>query len=194
MMLQLSGVASITYYVPTIYIQRLGFADKTSELLAACSMFAYLVGSITCSFTVGRFGRRSLMLFSAAAMSINLILVAILSANPQLKGGLKAAVFFIFIYCFCYNIGFLGMPFLYACEIAPGRHRAARAGVAIAAAWLCNFAVGEVTPVAFTDISWRYFIVYAALNASFLPIIYFFFPETNCKTSLLLSYLQFGPH
>lgn len=36
----------------------------------------------------------------------------------------------------------------------------------------------QVTPVAFTDIGWRYFIVYAVLNAAWVPVIYFFFPET----------------
>ena len=41
-----------------------------------------------------------------------------------------------------------------------------------------NFLVAEVTPVAFTDIGWRYFIVYCALNAAWVPIVFLFFPET----------------
>lgn len=36
----------------------------------------------------------------------------------------------------------------------------------------------EVTPVGFEDIGYRYFIVYTVLNATFVPIVYFFYPET----------------
>lgn len=36
----------------------------------------------------------------------------------------------------------------------------------------------QVTPIAFTEIHYYYFIVYAAINASCVPIVYFFYPET----------------
>jgi len=35
-----------------------------------------------------------------------------------------------------------------------------------------------MTPVGFTDIGYRYFIVYAVLNASFVVLLFIFFPET----------------
>jgi hypothetical protein len=37
----------------------------------------------------------------------------------------------------------------------------------------------QITPIAITNIGWRTYIIFAALNASFVPIIYFFFPETK---------------
>jgi hypothetical protein len=36
--------------------------------------------------------------------------------------------------------------------------------------------------VAFTDIKYQYFIIYAATNAAAVPIVYFLFPETNNRS------------
>jgi MFS family permease len=122
------------------------------------------------------------MLFSATGMSICFACIAGLTSNPDNEPALKAAVFFSFLYVVVYVMGFLGIPFLYASEIAPTHLRAAVCGLATAVSWLFNFLVAEVTPTAFTNIGWRYFLVYFGLNALFVPIIYFFFPETSGRS------------
>ncbi|KPI40722.1 Sugar transporter STL1 [Cyphellophora attinorum] len=182
MMLQMTGVNSITYYASSLFEAQLGFDAKTAEALAAGSYFALLLGGLICSFTVDRFGRRRLMLFSAASMSVCFAFEAGLVAHPDNKAGLKVAVFFIYLFQVVYTVGFLGLPFLYASEIAPAKERAAICGLSTATSWLFNFLVAEITPVAFTSIGWRYFIVYCVLNASWIPIIYFLFPETQGRS------------
>lgn len=177
-MLQLTGVNSITYYASSIYESDLGFPATTAKLLAASSQFAICIGSAICSFTVDRFGRRSLMLFSATAMSICFAFETGLVSNPNNGGALKGAVFFLFLYYVVYTVGFLGIPFLYATEVAPVQLRAQICGISTAVSWLINYLVAEITPVAFTDIGWRYFIVYCTLNAAWVPIIFLFYPET----------------
>jgi hypothetical protein len=119
------------------------------------------------------------MLWSATMMSICFACMAGLVSHPNNKAALNAAVFFVFFYYICYTLGWLGIPFLYASEIAPARQRAQICGISTAVSWLFNFLVAEVTPIAFTDIGWRYFIVYCVLNATWVPIIFFFFPETK---------------
>ena len=119
------------------------------------------------------------MLFSAASQSICFACLTGLVSRPDNKAALKAAVFFLYLYYMVYTLGFLGIPFLYASEIAPAKQRAAICGISTAVSWLFNFLVAEVTPVGFTDIKWRYFIVYCALNAAFVPLIWMFFPETK---------------
>lgn len=37
----------------------------------------------------------------------------------------------------------------------------------------------QVTPIAIERIGWKTYIVFAALNATWVPIIFFFFPETK---------------
>jgi hypothetical protein len=39
--------------------------------------------------------------------------------------------------------------------------------------------VVQVTPVGISNIGWRYYIIYAIFNACFVPIMYFFYPETK---------------
>ena len=180
--LQMSGINSITYYAPSIYQNELGFTPTLASILAAASQFALILGAICCAYTVDRFGRRRLMLYSATGMSICFACMAGLTSNPDNKIALKAAVFFSFLYLFVYVLGFLGIPFLFASEIAPTHLRAAVCGLSTAVSWLFNFLVAEVTPVAFTDISWKYFLVYFCLNAAFVPTIYFFFPETSQRS------------
>lgn len=177
-MLQLSGVNSIAYYAPTIYVQQLHFNSTIGGILAAASQLAIVLGAFCCSWTVDRFGRRKLMMFSAASMSICFAILAGLTSHPDNPSNLKAAVFFLYLYFFVYTLGFLGIPFLYASEIAPTHLRAPVCGLSTAISWLFNFLVAEVTPSAFANIGWQYFIVYCCLNAVFVPTIFFFFPET----------------
>ena len=114
MFLQLTGVNSITYYASSIYESDLRFNATTSKILAAASQFAIVFGSCICSvstltltstalalttppqFTVDRFGRRSLMLFSAVAMSICFAFETGLVSNPHNQRALDGAVFFLF--------------------------------------------------------------------------------------------------
>jgi hypothetical protein len=44
---------------------------------------------------------------------------------------------------------------------------------------ITNFAIVEITPIGIQNIGWRFWIVWTVLNAVFLPIIYFFYPETG---------------
>jgi hypothetical protein len=37
----------------------------------------------------------------------------------------------------------------------------------------------QVTPPAINNLGWRTYIIFAVLNALWVPIIYFFFPETK---------------
>lgn len=118
------------------------------------------------------------MLTSAASMSLCQAALTGLVSQSDNSAALKAAVFFMFLYYLVYVLGFLGVPFLYASEIAPVHLRAAVCGVSTAVSWIFNFLVAEVTPVAFTDIGYKYFIVYCVINACCVPVVYFFYPET----------------
>jgi hypothetical protein len=42
-----------------------------------------------------------------------------------------------------------------------------------------TFLVVEITPVSINNIAWRTYIYFAVFNAAFIPIIYYFYPETQ---------------
>lgn len=176
---QWNGVALTVAYAVTIYEQYLGFDGVKSRGLAIAMESLLIVGGAGTVVSVDRFGRRPLMLLSAAVMAICMAAVAGTTAHPGNTGALYAAVFFLFLYAPFFSLGFLSLTNLYATEVAPLEFRAAIAGCSTAASWLSNFVIVLITPVAFNSIGYRYWIVYAVINAAIVPTIYFLFPETT---------------
>jgi hypothetical protein len=48
--------------------------------------------------------------------------------------------------------------------------------------WLFNFLVVQVLPSMTASIGWATFLIFAIANALFIPVIYFFYPETKGRT------------
>lgn len=180
---QLCGVSLTVAYATTIYEEHLGFGAVKARGLAIAMESLLIFGGLATVLTVDRFGRRPLMLLSSATMAICFSVVAGTTSAPQNKGSLYAATFFLFLYTPFFALGFLSNTNLYATEVAPLEYRAAIAGVSTATSWLSNFLVVLVTPIGFANIGYRYWIVYACINAAIVPTVYFLFPET-CDLSL----------
>lgn len=181
-LLQLTGVNSVTYYAPTIYVLQLKFTPETAFILAAASQAVFVFGSYLCAYTVDHVGRRKLLLFSSASISVCMGCLTGVVSNPTDEAALKAGVFFLYLFYFLCSLGYVGLPFLYASEVAPAHLRAAVCGISTAVSWIFNFLVAEVTPVATTSIGYKYFLVWVATNAAAVPIVYLFFPETAGRT------------
>lgn len=76
----------------------------------------------------------------------------------------------------------LGVPWLYPTEINSLPMRTKGAAVATATNWITNFAIVEITPIGIQNLGWKFWIVWTVLNAVFLPVIYFLYPETANRT------------
>ncbi|KAJ5801966.1 uncharacterized protein N7503_004416 [Penicillium pulvis] len=179
---QMCGINLITYYATTIFQQYLGLDATKSRILAASMCLTQPLGGFVAYFTIDRLGRRVLMLWSAAGMSVSMAILAGTNSLSNNTSAMIAAVVFLFVFEFIFTIGFSGLTFLYATEVAPLQLRAAISAVSTTAVWMFNFLLAEVTPVGFNTISWRYYIIFAVLNAAIVPIVYFFFPETNGRS------------
>ncbi|KAJ5571477.1 Major facilitator superfamily domain general substrate transporter [Penicillium sp. DV-2018c] len=177
-LLQFTGVNCITLYSTTIFESHLHLDSTISRILAAIYQLAGVFGGIVCVFTIERFGRRFLLLSSAMANTIFMALVAALSSQSTNKVAMHAAVVSMFLFHFSMIIGFGGLPFLYASEIAPLSLRTTINGISSGVWWALSVLIAEVTPIAFNAIGWNYFVIFACLNAAMLPIVYLFFPET----------------
>ncbi|KAJ5143445.1 Major facilitator superfamily domain general substrate transporter [Penicillium bovifimosum] len=178
-LLQLTGVNCITLYSTTIFETHLHLNSTTSRILSAIYQLSGVFGGIVCVFTVEGFGRRPLMMSSATANTVFMVLVAALSSQSTNMVAMYAAVVFMFLFHFSMITGFGGLPFLYASEVAPLSLRTTINGIGSAIWWALSVLIAEVTPIAFNAIGWKYFVVFACLNAAMLPVLYLFFPETS---------------
>ncbi|CAI7594650.1 unnamed protein product [Penicillium glandicola] len=177
-LLQLTGVNSITFYSTTIFQTHLHLDSTKSRILAVIYQLSGVFGGIICVFTIEGFGRRVLWLSSSTANTIAMILVAALSSQSTNNIAMYAAVVFIFIFHFSMIVGFGGIPFLYASEVAPLSLRTTINGISSGIYWALSVLIAEVTPIAFNAIGWKYFLIFACLNFAMIPIVYLFYPET----------------
>lgn len=51
-------------------------------------------------------------------------------------------------------------------------------GLAVASQWLWTFVMILITPVGISNIGWKLYLIFAIFNACFVPLTYFFVPET----------------
>jgi hypothetical protein len=68
---------------------------------------------------------------------------------------------------------------VYPTEILPLRLRQKGSSISTASNWIINYAVVQFTPPGIQNIGYRIYVIFATLNFAFLPVIYFFFPETK---------------
>lgn len=121
------------------------------------------------------------MLFGAAGMSFSMIILAAMTAIGGSGPGIVAAVF-LFVFNTFFAIGWLGMTWLYPAEIVPLRIRGPSNGLSTSANWIWNFMVVMITPVSFSSIGYKTYIIFAVINAFIFPVVYFFYPETAYRS------------
>ncbi|THC94652.1 hypothetical protein EYZ11_005874 [Aspergillus tanneri] len=179
---QISGINLITYYIPVVLENQLGMSLINSRLIAACNGTEYFIASWIAVFTIEIFGRRTLMLFGAAGMSISMVILAITASIENNSGANVACTVFLFVFNTFFAIGWLGMTWLYPAEIVPLKIRAPANALATSSNWIFNFMVVMITPVAFENIKYQTYIIFAVINAAIFPVVYFFYPETTRRS------------
>ncbi|KAF8760141.1 General substrate transporter [Rhizoctonia solani] len=175
-MQQFTGANMINYLAPVVYENTMGLSRNLSLILGGCTAITYFVASFIPLWTVDRFGRRALLMFSATGLSTCFLLAAVL-LSVGTKSAAYGATAMVFVFQIFLGIGFLPIPWLYPAEVSHTRIRAYTSAISSFVNWMCVFAVVEMTPPAIDQIGWRVFIIFAVLNACWVPY-YAFFPET----------------
>lgn len=96
-MQQFTGSNMINYYAPTVYTNAMGLSRNLSLVLGGCTSLTYLVGSFIPLFVCDRFGRRTLLMVSAAGLCVCFVLVAALLSTGDV-GNAYAATAFVFLF------------------------------------------------------------------------------------------------
>ena len=167
---QLSGINLVSTYANQILGQSFDLAPGMSHLIAACGGTEYAICSVLSVFLIEGLARRKAFLLRSTGMTGSFILIPILLLQNQRNMQL-AAPGLLFLFNTFFGLAWVGGPFLYSAEIAPLRSRAQINGVATAANWIFCIVVVMTIPPSFPNIGWKTYIIYAVLNASFIPII-----------------------
>jgi len=187
-MQQFSGINVTSYYLPTVLIESVGFDNKMARLLAACNSVSYLLFSLIGIPNVERWGRRKMLMYAALGQGCCYLIITVLlryQSDPTYPHSTEvgaASVAFFFLYYVFFGIGFQGVPWLYPAEINGLAMRQKGAALGTATNWLSNFIVVEITPIGIASLGWRFYIIWTVFNLSFVPLVYFLYPETAGRT------------
>ncbi|MCO5585460.1 hypothetical protein L7F22_039393 [Adiantum nelumboides] len=183
---QLGGINALIYYSSTLFKKSIGLSDKDSALLAGGLNMCLILGSTISIFLIDVVGRKMLLLPCIAGMSAVMVVQTGLVYKTQQPNSSKvygrAASAMLFIFELFFSIGFQATVWLIPSEVLPLRIRTQGSALSTASNWIMNFAVVKFTPSAIKNIKYRVYIIFAVLNALWVPIIAFYLPETARKS------------
>lgn len=179
---QMTGINIVTFYSTQIFENQLHYTGVEARVFSGCIQIWQFISAGIAVLLIDRFGRRKLLMAGAAGMCFAQACLCGLMSDISNPAAGKAGIFFYFVAMFFFPVGLFLIPFMYASEIAPLsiRHKVTAAGACTN--WLFNFLVAEVTPVAESNLGWKYYIVYACISAFAFVVFYFFYPETKGRT------------
>ncbi len=140
-------------------------------------MIVYSIFATFSWFAVERVGRRRLFLYGTIGQMLSKVIV-FSCLVPDTPPAARGAAVGLFTYIAAFGATWLPLPWLYPAEVNPIRTRAKANAVSTCTNWLFNFLIVMVVPIMVNRIGWGTYLFFAAANACFLPIIYFFYPET----------------
>ncbi|EOO01375.1 putative sugar transporter stl1 protein [Phaeoacremonium minimum UCRPA7] len=167
----------------TVIFSQVGLSPFMAQLLAALMNTLFAAGTIPLVFTIERFGRRNIMMYSAVALTICMVIFVTMIGLPHRTNATQwTAVAAIFVYNTIFGYGWIGVCWLYGPEIAPLKLRHAGAAAGAFGEWLFSFITVFAGGIALQNVGWKIWI-WMALSC-FLAIffVYFACPETSGKT------------
>ncbi|KAF9457606.1 general substrate transporter [Collybia nuda] len=192
---QWGGQNSVNYYAPQIFTS-IGFTGTKNSLLASgiYGVVKVVATAIFIFFGVETLGRKGSLFVSAMGMgTLFFIIGAILKTHPPpvLPKGVtpptpppasRAMAGMLYIYVCFYSMGWGPLPWVYVSDIFPTRTRHYGLALASATQWLFNFVVSKVTPDMISDLGYKIFLMFAAVNIGAMGLFSALIPETKGRS------------
>ncbi len=138
----------------------------------------YVLSTIPSFFLIERIGRRKLYLIGAIGQGCSFVITLACLAAPDTENNAKGAVVGLFLFITTFGFTILELPWITPPEVNPLRTRTAAVAVSTCTNWICNFAVVMFTPLFISSTRWGAYLFFALMNFLWVPIIYFYYPET----------------
>jgi MFS family permease len=129
-----------------------------------------------------RMGRRRTMMIGSFGLGVCMLMVAALLSQVDKPNGesyASASVSFFFLYMLIHGMSINSVPWVYVPEILPLDARSKGTAIGVSSNWLWNFTVVMITPVIINRIQWKAYLIFMITNFVFIPVVYFFYPETS---------------
>lgn len=194
---QMGGINLVVYYVPSALENNVGLTRNLSLLIGGAVQCMFFVGSLVPTFFLDQMGRRRPMMWGSLGLALSMMMISILLSfqkPPEERTDLsvktaQASVTFFFTYMLTFGATANCIPWVYVPEILPLHARAKGTAIGISSNWLWNFFVVMVTPTLLNSLAWKGYLIFMALNFSFIPLVYFFYPETSNLTLEEIDFL-----
>ncbi|CAR21545.1 glucose-inactivated glycerol proton symporter STL1 [Lachancea thermotolerans CBS 6340] len=174
---QFTGCNAAIYYSTVLFQESIGLTGKLPLILGGVFATIYACFTIPSFFLVETLGRRKLFMLGAAGQAISFTITFGCLTKDDTEVAKGAAVGLFLFICF-FGMSMLSLPWIYPPEIASMRVRSATNALSTCTNWLCNFAVVMFTPIFIMDTGYGCYLFFAVMNYLYLPVIFFFYPET----------------
>lgn len=178
---QFTGCNAAIYYSTVLFHETIGLEPRLSMILGAVFSTVYALSTIGSFFLIEKLGRRKLFLLGATgqAMSFTITFACLIRATEE---NAKGAAVGLFLFITFFGMALLSLPWVYPPEIASMKVRASTNAFSTCTNWLCNFAVVMFTPIFINQSTWGCYLFFAIMNYLYIPVIFFFYPETAGRT------------
>ncbi|KAM5343601.1 hypothetical protein ACJ41O_012138 [Fusarium nematophilum] len=180
---QAGGINLVVYYILTVLQKNVGLEHRLAQIIAGCIQLMFPIGSLLPSLALDRMGRRSTMIWGSAGLCLSMLMVSALlsqaDGTARGKAFASGSVAFFFTYMLVFGASMNCVPWVYVPEILPLQARTRGTAIGVSSNWLWNFTVVMITPIIINRLKWKAYLIFMATNLVFIPIIYFFYPETS---------------
>ncbi|GJN71774.1 hypothetical protein Purlil1_4874 [Purpureocillium lilacinum] len=183
---QVGGINLVVYYIPSVLVQNVGMNPQLAQILGGCINMMFMIGSLLPTFALDRMGRRKTMMWGSLGLGLSMLMIAALlsqaspgDTSPRAHAFASASVAFFFTYMLVFGGSVNCVPWVYVAEILPLAARTRGAAIGVSSNWLWNFTIVMITPVIINRLQWKAYLIFTATNLLFVPVVYFFYPETS---------------
>ncbi|KAI0074444.1 general substrate transporter [Panus rudis PR-1116 ss-1] len=179
---QMTGVSVIQYYSPQIFAS-IGIDTSTTLGLQSGNSVIALIGEALCVWFIDRLGRRWPLIcanaLSGLTFVIGTIIIALFPAGSGNENASRAFVAMTWIFNLVFSSGIGPLSWAIPVEMFNSATRAKATAITSSAAWISNFMIAQVSPLAFDNIGWKYYLVFAICGFTNALFFWAFLPETR---------------
>ncbi|KAL4893887.1 general substrate transporter [Aspergillus ambiguus] len=189
---QMTGVSAIQYYSVTIYGQIGIEGDETLRYQAINSVIA-LVAQFLCILFIDRFGRRWSLIGGNLGNAVTFIIACVLLAKfpPEVNntGAHWGFIIMTWLYNFSFSCTCGPLSWIIPAEVFDTRTRSKGVSIATMTSFAFNTMIGQVTPIAMTNVRYRYYFLFIICNFTNAVFFWMLLPETKKLPLEEMNYL-----